>query len=142
VTLDGEGVACDPNGVTDFALPARPSVAREVFLYAFDLLELDGRDLRRRAMVGAAHEACTAITWRRSWAVQLSDHMESTDSEAAFRHACAMGLEGIVAKRRDWPYRSGRSPDWMESSAIGRSLADAVGTKVAAPGSLTPPELS
>jgi len=50
VTLDGEGVACDPNGVTSFDLlraaldrPAR----REVFLYAFDLLELDGRDMRR-----------------------------------------------------------------------------------------------
>ena len=46
--------------------------------------------------------------------VQLSDHMEGNDGEAAFRHACAMGLEGIVAKRRDKPYRSGRSPDWIK----------------------------
>jgi bifunctional non-homologous end joining protein LigD len=45
--------------------------------------------------------------------VQLSDHMEGNDGEAAFRHAC-MGLEGIVAKRRDKPYRSGRSPDWIK----------------------------
>jgi bifunctional non-homologous end joining protein LigD len=39
--------------------------------------------------------------------------MEGNDGEAAFRHAC-MGLEGIVAKRRDKPYRSGRSPDWIK----------------------------
>ena len=35
-------------------------------------------------------------------------------SDAVFHHACAMGLEGIVAKRRDRPYRSGRSPDWIK----------------------------
>jgi bifunctional non-homologous end joining protein LigD len=113
VTLDGEGVACDPDGVTNFELLrvalGRPA-KREVFLYAFDLLELDGRDMRRepwserraklvRLLRGAGH------------GVQLSDHIEGNDGEAAFRHACAMGLEGIVAKRRDKPYRSGRSPD-------------------------------
>ena len=116
VTLDGEGVACNAEGVTDFELLraalGRPA-KREVFLYAFDLLELDGRDLRRepwsdrrsklaRLLRGAGH------------GVQLSDHMEGNDGEAAFRHACAMGLEGIVAKRRDRPYRSGRSPDWIK----------------------------
>jgi bifunctional non-homologous end joining protein LigD len=116
VTLDGEGVACDPNGVTDFELLrvalGRPA-KREVFLYAFDLLELDGRDLRRepwsdrrwklaRLIRGAGHGA------------QLSDHVDGNDGEAVFRHACAMGLEGIVAKRRDKPYRSGRSPDWIK----------------------------
>jgi bifunctional non-homologous end joining protein LigD len=116
VTLDGEGVACDPNGVTNFELlraalgrPAR----REVFLYAFDLLELDGRDMRRepwsdrrwklaRLLRGAGH------------GVQLSDHMHGNDGNAVFRHACVMGLEGIVAKRRDRPYRSGRSADWIK----------------------------
>jgi bifunctional non-homologous end joining protein LigD len=50
VTLDGEGVACDPNGVTNFELLraalGRPA-KREVFLYAFDLLEFNGRDMRR-----------------------------------------------------------------------------------------------
>jgi bifunctional non-homologous end joining protein LigD len=116
VTLDGEGVACGPDGVTNYevlrAALGRPA-EREVFLYAFDLLELDGHDLRRepwserraklaRLLRGAGH------------GVELSDHMEGNDGEAAFRHACAMGLEGIVAKRRDKPYRSGRSPDWVK----------------------------
>jgi bifunctional non-homologous end joining protein LigD len=116
VTLDGEGVACDPNGVTNFdllrAALGRPA-KREVFLYAFDLLEFNGRDMRRepwserrwmlaRLLRGAGH------------GVQLSDHIEGNDGEAAFRHACKLGLEGIVAKRRDKPYRSGRSPDWIK----------------------------
>jgi ATP-dependent DNA ligase len=115
VKLDGEGVACGPDGVTDFdllcAALGRPRL-REVFLYAFDLLELDGRDMRRepwsdrrwrlvRLLRGAGH------------GVQLSDHMEGNDGEAAFRHAC-YGSGGIVAKRRDKPYRSGRSPDWIK----------------------------
>jgi bifunctional non-homologous end joining protein LigD len=116
VVLDGEGVACDAQGVTDFELLRAAlgrSAKREVFLYAFDLLELDGHDMRRepwsdrrwrlaRLLRGAGH------------GVLLSDHMEGNDGEAAFRHACAMGLEGIIAKRRDKPYRSGRSPDWIK----------------------------
>jgi bifunctional non-homologous end joining protein LigD len=116
VTLDGEGVTCDPNGVTNFELLraalGRPA-KREVFLYAFDLLEFNGRDMRRepwserrwmlaRLLRGAGH------------GVQLSDHMEGNDGAFAFQHACRMGLEGIVAKRRDRPYRSGRSPDWIK----------------------------
>jgi bifunctional non-homologous end joining protein LigD len=46
--------------------------------------------------------------------IRLSDHLAMTDGDTLFRHACAMGLEGIVAKRRDRPYRSGRSPDWIK----------------------------
>jgi bifunctional non-homologous end joining protein LigD len=46
--------------------------------------------------------------------IRLSDHIDGTDGQTIFRHACAMGLEGIVAKRRDRPYRSGRSPDWIK----------------------------
>jgi ATP-dependent DNA ligase len=43
-----------------------------------------------------------------------SEHLDSADGETVFLHACRMGLEGIVAKRRDRPYRSGRSPDWIK----------------------------
>ena len=46
--------------------------------------------------------------------IRLSEHLDSADGEAIVPHACAMGLEGIVAKRRDRPYRSGRSPDWIK----------------------------
>jgi bifunctional non-homologous end joining protein LigD len=116
VTLDGEGVACGPDGVTDFELlraaVGRPSL-REVFLYAFDLLELDGHDLRREPWLDRRWKLARLLRGA-GHGVQLSDHMEGTDGDAMFRHACAMGLEGIVAKRRDRRYRSGRSPDWIK----------------------------
>ena len=77
VTLDGEGVACGPDGVTDFELLraalGRPA-KREVFLYAFDLLELDGRDMRREPWSDRALEACAPITWRRSRCATLRSH--------------------------------------------------------------------
>jgi bifunctional non-homologous end joining protein LigD len=47
-------------------------------------------------------------------ALRLSEHLATTDGSTIFRHARRMGLEGIVAKRRDKPYRLGRSPDWIK----------------------------
>jgi bifunctional non-homologous end joining protein LigD len=46
-------------------------------------------------------------------AMRLNEHMEG-DGETVFRHACRMGLEGIVSKRKDSAYRSGHSPDWLK----------------------------
>jgi bifunctional non-homologous end joining protein LigD len=45
--------------------------------------------------------------------VWFNDHIEE-DSETVFRHACKLGLEGIVSKRKDSPYCSRRSPDWLK----------------------------
>ena len=45
--------------------------------------------------------------------VRFNEHMEG-DGETVFRHACKLGLEGIVSKRKDSAYRSGRSPDWLK----------------------------
>ena len=56
--------------------------------------------------------------------VQLSDHIEGNDGEAMFRHACAMGLEGIVAKRRDRPYRSGAFAGLDQGEEPGRTGCD------------------
>jgi bifunctional non-homologous end joining protein LigD len=46
--------------------------------------------------------------------IRFNEHMEG-DGETVFRHACKLGLEGIVSKRKDSAYRSGRSPDWLKS---------------------------
>ena len=46
--------------------------------------------------------------------IWLNEHIEA-DGEIVYRHACKLGLEGIVNKRKDSPYRSGRSPDWLKS---------------------------
>jgi ATP-dependent DNA ligase len=90
VTLDGEGVACRPDGVSDFdrlraALGRKGS--RDAFLYAFDLL--DGQDLRREP--GETLRATLASLLRRAGGgIRLSEHLDSTDGEgglpARLRH--------------------------------------------------------
>jgi bifunctional non-homologous end joining protein LigD len=117
VTIDGEGVVCGPDGVTDFnrlraALGRKGS--RQAFLYAFDVLEAGhGQDLRREPW--ETRRATLASLLRKAAdGIRLCGHLDAADGEAVFHHAGRMGLEGIVAKRRDRPYRSGRSPDWIK----------------------------
>jgi ATP-dependent DNA ligase len=116
VTLDGEGVVCRDDGVSDFD-KLRAAVgrlgSRDAFLYAFDLLEINGTDLRRDSWE-VRRATLTSILRKQRDGIKLSEHLAVTDGNTIFRHACAMGLEGIVAKRRDRPYRSGRSPDWIK----------------------------
>jgi bifunctional non-homologous end joining protein LigD len=116
VTLDGEGVVCREDGVSDFDR-LRTAVgrlgSRDAFLYAFDLLEINGTDLRRDAW-HVRRSTLASLLRRAGHGIQLSDHLDGADGGAVFGHACKLGLEGIVAKRRDRPYRSGRSPDWIK----------------------------
>ena len=101
--------------MTDFDKP-RAAVgrlgSRDAFLYAFDLLELDGEDLRRHEW-HVRRATLRSLIKRAGLGIRPAEHFDG-DGAVAFRHACAMGLEGIVAKRRDRPYRSGRSPDWIK----------------------------
>jgi bifunctional non-homologous end joining protein LigD len=110
--IDGEAVACDENGLAVFErLRLKPS-GNHVFLYAFDLLELDGQDLRREPL--ETRKATLASLLRRSLpGLRLNEHL-AHDGESVFRHACKMGLEGIVSKRLGSRYRSGRSKDWLK----------------------------
>jgi bifunctional non-homologous end joining protein LigD len=116
VTIDGEGVVCGSDSVSDFGRlrsALRQGDSRRVFLYAFDLLELDGRDLRPRPWEDR-RKTLTRLLHKASEGIKLSEHLATTDGNTIFRHACEMGLEGIVAKRRDRPYQSGRSSDWIK----------------------------
>jgi hypothetical protein len=84
-----------------------------VFLYAFDLIELNGDDLRREPI--ETRKATLASVLRRAVpGVRMNEHIEA-DGPTVFAYACKMGLEGIVSKRKDSTYRSGRSPDWLKS---------------------------
>jgi bifunctional non-homologous end joining protein LigD len=116
VTIDGEGIVCGEDGVSDFDR-MRAAVgrlgSRDAFLYAFDLLEINGEDLRRYEWQ-VRRGTLTSLLRKAPDGIRLSEHLAATDGNTIFRHACAMGLEGIVAKRRDKPYRSGRSPDWIK----------------------------
>ena len=93
VTIDGEGVVCGPDGVSDFDR-LRAAVgrlgSRDAFLYAFDLLELDGGDLRREPWE-VRRETLTSLLRKAGAGIRLSEHLATTDGEAIFAHACAMG---------------------------------------------------
>jgi bifunctional non-homologous end joining protein LigD len=108
-------------------------------LFAFDLLELDGTDLRRETI--EVRKATLASILRKSRpGIRLNEHLEHPEGDVVFRHACKMGLEGIVSKRLGSPYRSGRSPDWLkfknpEAPAIKREaeesgVSDELGTRI------------
>jgi bifunctional non-homologous end joining protein LigD len=78
----------------------------------FDLIELDGGDLRREP-IESRKAALLKLLRKSDYGIFLNEHV---DDEAAivFQHACKLGLEGIVSKRRGSPYVSGRSPHWLK----------------------------
>ncbi len=110
--IDGEAVACDDNGLTVFERLREKPTGRHVFMYAFDLLELNGKDLRREPF--EVRKATLASLLRGSPpGVRFNRHL-AHPGELVFQHACAMGLEGIVSKRLGSRYRSGRTKDWLK----------------------------
>jgi bifunctional non-homologous end joining protein LigD len=110
--IDGEAVACDDNGVASFNRVRYRRDDESIFLYAFDLIELNGEDFRRDPLEGRKARL-EVILAKAGPGIRFNEHMEG-DGEIVFRHACKLGLEGIVSKRKDSPYRSGRSPDWLK----------------------------
>jgi len=111
--IDGEVGCCDERGLAIFStLRQRRSEAR-AFLFAFDLLELDGLDMRREPI--ETRKATLASLLRNGKpGVRLNEHIAHPNGAAVFHHACKLGAEGIVSKRLGSRYRSGRSPDWLK----------------------------
>ena len=106
-------MCCDARGLAVFHVLRRRRNEASAFLYAFDLLELDGTDMRREPI--EVRKATLASILRKSChGVRFNQHLEHPDGLAVFQHACKMGLEGIVSKRLGSRYRSGRSPDWLK----------------------------
>ena len=79
---------------------------------AFDLLELDGKDLRRRP-IEERKILLTELLHGSNLSIVLNEHFEE-DGEIVFREGCKLGCEGIVSKRLGSIYRSGRSPLWLK----------------------------
>jgi bifunctional non-homologous end joining protein LigD len=111
--LDGEAVACDDNGMPSFDRLRHRRHDEAVFLYAFDLIELNGDDLRREPLEVRKATLASLLSKARP-GIRVNEHIEA-DGPTVFAHACKMGLEGIVSKRKGSTYRSGRSPDWLKS---------------------------
>ena len=115
--LDGEAVALDHNGAPDFpalqAALADGDTAHLVY-FAFDLLAKDGADLRDLPLAERKAALKALLAKAADDRIRYVDHFE-TSGDAVLSSACRMSLEGIVSKRLDAPYRSGRSETWTKA---------------------------
>ncbi len=111
-TIDGEAVVCDGAGVADFERLHSREHDRLAILYAFDLLELDGEDLRPKPLEERKN-GLRRLLRRVKAGIHFNDHFQG-DGAKTFEHACRLGLEGIVSKDRTRPYRSGPSKTWLK----------------------------
>ncbi|MBY5410887.1 ATP-dependent DNA ligase [Rhizobium leguminosarum] len=127
--IDGEAVVLDDEGRPDFGLLQQSlgasgktagNRASDAILYAFDLIYLDGHDLRRVEYRSRRHlleDTLNGFENDQAGAIRLS---ETLDGEATvlLEHVCRLGLEGIVGKHLDQPYRSGRTGDWVKVKCV------------------------
>ncbi|WNJ92661.1 DNA ligase D [Bosea sp. 685] len=121
--IDGEVVALGETGISSFsALQEALSEGRtgNLVFFAFDLLHLDGEDLRAEPLL-ARKEQLEAVLQSTApdGPLRYSEHFVEP-GQTMLRHACRMGLEGVVSKRVDAPYRSGRGRDWIKSKCTQR----------------------
>lgn len=128
--LDGELVALGAGGASSFrelqeALSRKQTA--QLTYQVFDLLYLDGHDLSATPLLErkqALAQLLQAAGFESGGAVRYSDHMQGQGPEF-FEQACTLGLEGVVSKRIDAPYRSGRSKLWLKAKC-GRQNAEFV----------------
>jgi bifunctional non-homologous end joining protein LigD len=110
--IDGEAIVVDKRGLSAFDLLRSWRHDHAVMLCAFDLIEVDGKDLRSGPIEQRKHVLAEILHPERK-AIVFNVHYDY-DGATIFKHACALGCEGIVSKRLGSPYRSGRSPHWVK----------------------------
>lgn len=119
--IDGEIMVLDEKGISRFALlqdALAEGAGSKLHFYAFDLLHLDGWDLRkaplqkRKALLAELLAGQAANS-----AIQFSDHVEG-DGRGLYEQATELGLEGVVSKRADATYQSGRTKSWTKVKAL------------------------
>jgi bifunctional non-homologous end joining protein LigD len=113
VLLDGEGIVYDGKGMPNFALLHSHEYDREVSLCAFDLLELAGTEVRKQPLI-ERKELLADLLAKVKDGIEFNDHIQGVAGHVVFDHACKLGHEGIVAKRKDLAYESGRSRRWIK----------------------------
>ncbi|MGF7161305.1 bifunctional non-homologous end joining protein LigD [Rhodoligotrophos appendicifer] len=120
--LDGEACVLNEQGISDFGL-MQAAIARgrkpsdKVVLYVFDLLFLDGQDLRSQTLASRRLYLVELLERTAHPGLVLSEEIPGS-GEAVFRHACQLGLEGIISKRKDLPYVSGRTAAWLKTKCV------------------------
>lgn len=104
------------NGLTDFSVLQNELKGRssKIVLVAFDLLHLNGHDVRPLPLVERKAQLKQLVA---DTDVQFSDSFE-IDGQEMYRHACKVGLEGVVSKVRDSAYVSGRGRTWVKKTSL------------------------
>ena len=110
--IDGEAIACDANGLAVFELLRYRRRDHAVALCAFDLLELEGYDTRRTP-IEERKGALAKLLGGAQDGIAFSEHY-SGEGAIFYKHACALGCEGIVSKRIGSPYHAGRAGCWIK----------------------------
>jgi bifunctional non-homologous end joining protein LigD len=107
--IDAEAVCLDAEGVADFDALHSRTMDHAAVACAFDLMMLDGDDLRGRPLI--ERKAALRKLLRRQGGIQYVEHING-DGDEIFTAVCKLGLEGIVSKKLTAPYRSGPSKSW------------------------------
>ena len=110
--LDGEAIVVNTDGLSVFDLIRYRQHDQAAVLCAFDLTELDGKDLRWQPVEHRKAVLADLLRDTRD-GIAFNQHYEG-DGAAIFEHACALGCEGIVSKRLGSAYRSGRVDHWLK----------------------------
>jgi bifunctional non-homologous end joining protein LigD len=120
--IDGEIVHLEPDGTTDFG-HLQDAIANErtdaLVFYAFDLVHLDGWDLSATALEARKAALAALVPPAADGNLRYSDHQIGRGPDF-LRQACTYGLEGIISKRRDSPYRAGRHDSWLKIKCANR----------------------
>jgi bifunctional non-homologous end joining protein LigD len=114
--LDGEVVVEREDGTTSFSelvADLKAGAGGRMVYYAFDLLYLNGIDLRGAPLIERKALLAKLLRGRKAGTLRLSEHF-TTEGHEMLDKACELGLEGIISKRADKPYRSGRTGDWIK----------------------------
>jgi bifunctional non-homologous end joining protein LigD len=123
--IDGEVVVPSADGTTDFSVLQNElkGGSKQIVLVAFDLLYLNGYDLRRLALSERKVQLKKIIC---NTEVQFGESFE-VDGKEMYKHACKTGLEGVVSKVRDSRYNSGRTNDWVKKTCAQRETLPIAG---------------
>ncbi len=122
--LDGEAVVLDEQGRSDFNMLQRSlggrggkETSRDAIFMAFDLLYFDGHDFTKTELFTRRHLLESLVPAGAMGAIRFSEEVDG-NGEALMQAACEHGLEGIIAKDRESPYRSGRLGDWIKVKCV------------------------
>jgi bifunctional non-homologous end joining protein LigD len=123
--IDGEIVVPATDGTTDFSVLQNElkGTSTKIVMVAFDLLYLNGYDLRKLPLIERKAHLKKLID---KTAIQFSESFE-VDGREMYKHACKTGLEGVVSKVRDSRYSSGRANDWVKKTCAQRETLTIAG---------------